>query len=69
MHVHLMEWILTLAVTVAVLLFDVLVMARRSGEPTMRRSVVGLSAYSPLSASKAISRASTPMISSAADGR
>ncbi len=45
MHVHLLEWVLTLVVTVAVLLFDVSVMARRSGEPTMSRSVLGLSAY------------------------
>ena len=45
MHVHLLEWIFTLAVTVAVLLFDMFVMARRSGEPTMRRSALGLSAY------------------------
>ena len=46
MHVHLLEWIITFAVTVAVLLFDVIVMARRSGqEPTMRRSALALSAY------------------------
>jgi tellurite resistance protein TerC len=45
MHVHPLEWIFTLAMTIAVLLFDVFVMARRSGEPTMRRSAVGLSAY------------------------
>jgi tellurite resistance protein TerC len=45
MHVHLLEWIFTLAVTVVVLLFDMFVMARRSGEPTMRRSALGLSAY------------------------
>ncbi len=46
MHVHLLEWIVTLAVTIAVLLFDVFVMARRSGdEPTMRRSALALMAY------------------------
>jgi tellurite resistance protein TerC len=45
MHVSLLEWIVTLVATTAVLLFDVLVMARRSGEPTMRRSALGLSAY------------------------
>lgn len=45
MHVHLLEWISTLVVTIAVLLFDVVVMARRSGEPTMRRSARALSAY------------------------
>ncbi|OBK33308.1 tellurium resistance protein TerC [Mycobacterium sp. 1245111.1] len=45
MHVHLLEWIFTLAVTIVVLLFDVFVMARRTGEPTMRRSALALSAY------------------------
>jgi tellurite resistance protein TerC len=45
MHVHLLEWIFTLAVTIAVLMFDVAVMARGSGEPSMRRSALGLSAY------------------------
>ncbi|HEY1841477.1 MAG TPA: TerC/Alx family metal homeostasis membrane protein [Mycobacterium sp.] len=45
MHVSLLEWVITLAATTAVLLFDVLVMARRSGEPTMRRSAIALSAY------------------------
>jgi tellurite resistance protein TerC len=45
MHVHLLEWIATLGVTIAVLLFDVAVMARGSDEPTMRRSALGLSAY------------------------
>jgi tellurite resistance protein TerC len=44
-HVSLLEWVITLAATTAVLLFDVLVMARRSGEPTMRRSAIALSAY------------------------
>jgi tellurite resistance protein TerC len=45
MHVSLLEWIATLAATIAVLLFDLLVVGRRSGEPTMRRSALGLSAY------------------------
>ena len=45
MHVSLLEWIVTLAVTIGVLLFDVTVMARRSGEPTMRGSAIALSAY------------------------
>ncbi len=45
MHVSLLEWIVTLAATIAVLLFDVVVMARGSGEPTMRRSALALSAY------------------------
>jgi tellurite resistance protein TerC len=45
MHVSLLEWFVTLGVTIGVLLFDVLVMARRSGEPTMGRSAFGLLAY------------------------
>ncbi len=45
MHVSLLEWIVTLAVTIGVLLFDVAVMARRSGEPTMRGCAIALSAY------------------------
>jgi tellurite resistance protein TerC len=45
MHVHLLEWIFTLVITLVVLLFDVFVMARGSDEPSMRRSAVGLSAY------------------------
>jgi tellurite resistance protein TerC len=44
-HVSLLEWLVTLAVTIGVLLFDVVAMARRSGEPTMRGCVVALSAY------------------------
>jgi tellurite resistance protein TerC len=44
-QVSLLEWIVTLAVTVGVLLFDVAVMARRSGEPTMRGCAIALSAY------------------------
>jgi tellurite resistance protein TerC len=43
--VSLLEWIVTLAVTIGVLLFDVAVMARRSGEPTMRGCAIALSAY------------------------
>jgi tellurite resistance protein TerC len=41
----LLEWFVTLALTVGVLLFDVAVMARRSGEPTMRGCAIALSAY------------------------
>jgi tellurite resistance protein TerC len=50
MHVSLLEWFVTLGVTTAVLLFDVLIMARRAGEPTMARSAFGLSAYVGLAA-------------------
>ena len=36
MHVTLFEWIVTLGVTIAILLFDVVVIGRRPHEPTMR---------------------------------
>ena len=45
MRVSLLEWIVTLAATTAVLLFDAVVMGRRSGEPTMRRCLIALSGY------------------------
>jgi tellurite resistance protein TerC len=45
LSVSLLEWVVTLAVTIAVLLFDVVVMAQRSGEPTMRNCAIALSAY------------------------
>jgi tellurite resistance protein TerC len=45
LHVSVLEWIVTLGATTAVLLLDVVVMARRSGEPTMRRCAVALSVY------------------------
>ena len=45
MSVSLLEWVVTLGVTTAVLVFDVAVMARRSGEPTMRNCAIALSAY------------------------
>lgn len=45
LFVSLLEWVVTLSATTAVLLFDVVVMARRSGEPTMRRCAIALSAY------------------------
>jgi TerC family integral membrane protein len=44
-HVSLLEWMVTLAVTTAVLLFDVVVTARGSDEPTTRRSGLALLAY------------------------
>jgi tellurite resistance protein TerC len=43
--VSVLEWIVTLGVTSTVLLFDVVIMVRRSGEPTMRRCAIALSAY------------------------
>ena len=45
LHVSVLEWIVTLGATTAVLLLDLVVMARRPGEPTMRRCAISLSAY------------------------
>lgn len=45
MYVSELEWLITLGVTCAVLLFDVIVIARRPHEPTMRECVVALSMY------------------------
>ncbi len=45
MHVSHLEWLLTLGVTVAVLLFDVFVIGRRPHEPTARECAIALSIY------------------------
>ena len=45
MYVTQLEWIITLGVTVAVLLFDVVFVARRPREPTMRECALYLSFY------------------------
>ncbi len=45
MHVTQLEWILTLAVTTAVLLFDVVVIGRRPHEPAKRELGIALSVY------------------------
>ena len=45
MHVTLFEWIVTLGVTIAILLFDVVVIGRRPHEPTMRECSIALSIY------------------------
>lgn len=45
MQVTQLEWIVTLSVTVAVLLFDVFVVARRPHEPTFRECARALSLY------------------------
>ncbi|MGI9123716.1 MAG: TerC family protein [Mycobacterium sp.] len=45
MNVSALEWAITLAVTLAVLMVDVAVFARRPHEPTRRECVVALSAY------------------------
>jgi tellurite resistance protein TerC len=45
MHVTQLEWIITLGVTIAVLLFDVVVVARRPHEPTTRECMRYLTIY------------------------
>jgi tellurite resistance protein TerC len=45
MHVSQLEWLVTVGVTIAVLLFDVIVIARRPREPTMRECAIALSIY------------------------
>jgi len=45
MHVSQLEWLVTVGVTIAVLLFDVVVIARRPHEPTMRECAIALSIY------------------------
>ena len=45
MQVTHIEWIVTLAVTIAVLLFDIFVIARRPHEPSFRECAIALSVY------------------------
>lgn len=45
MHVSVLEWIVTSGVTIAVLIFDVVVVARQPHEPTMRGCAMALSVY------------------------
>lgn len=45
MNVSTLEWSITLGVTTAVLLFDLLVIGRRPHEPTVRECVAALSVY------------------------
>ena len=45
MNVSSLEWLITIGVTVAVLLFDIIVIARRPHEPTMRECGIYLSFY------------------------
>ena len=45
MHVTQLEWIITLGVTIAVLLFDVIVIGRRPHEPTKRETATYLTVY------------------------
>src|SRR5688500_7964280 len=45
MHVSQLEWLITVGVTIAVLMFDVIVIARRPREPTTRECAIALSIY------------------------
>ena len=45
MDVSLLEWSITIAVTVGVLIFDVVVITRNPHEPTMRECAIALSLY------------------------
>lgn len=45
MHVTQLEWIVTLGVTIAVLLFDVIVIGRRPHEPSNKETSIALSVY------------------------
>jgi tellurite resistance protein TerC len=45
MQVTQLEWIITLTVTIAVLLFDVVVIGRRPHEPSTRETAIALSIY------------------------
>ena len=45
MEISTLEWTVTIAVTVAVLLFDVVMIARDPHEPTMRECAIALSVY------------------------
>jgi tellurite resistance protein TerC len=45
MHVTALEWGITLAVTIGVLLFDLVAIARRPREPSLRECAIALAAY------------------------
>jgi len=45
MNVSQLEWIVTLGVTIAVLLFDVVYIGRRPHEPSMRECAIYLTIY------------------------
>ncbi|MUM19561.1 TerC family protein [Mycobacterium sp. CBMA271] len=45
MQVSQLEWIITLGVTIAILLLDIVVIARRPHEPTVRETATALSIY------------------------
>ncbi len=45
MEISTIEWVVTIAVTCAVLLFDVIVIARKPHEPSIKECAIALSAY------------------------
>jgi tellurite resistance protein TerC len=45
MNVSALEWVITLGVTIAVLMFDVVVIGRSPHEPSMRECAIALTAY------------------------
>lgn len=45
MHVTQAEWLITVGVTIAVLLFDIVIVARKPHEPTMKECAIALSIY------------------------
>lgn len=45
MHVSLTEWLITVGVTVAVLLFDIVIVARKPHEPTLKECALYLSGF------------------------
>jgi tellurite resistance protein TerC len=45
LHLSFLEWVVTVAVTISVLLFDVLAIARRPHEPTTRECALALCSY------------------------
>jgi tellurite resistance protein TerC len=45
LSVSVLEWVVIVTVTIAVLLFDIVIVARRPREPSMRECTIALSAY------------------------
>ena len=45
MYVSALEWLVSLGATLAILMFDLVVIARRPHEPSMRKCVIAWSAY------------------------
>lgn len=45
MHVSTLEWVITIGVTVGVLLFDIIIVARKPHEPTLKECATALAVY------------------------